>query len=238
VSFCEVFYIKTPLGGDFARFVTVVHFYLQIWVLFALAAAYAVYWVLNNIKSRLKIVWAILLLVLVLASLIQPIGLVSEWTSETHDYFGINRGTLDGLAYVKTIAPGDYEAINWINEYIEGSHVILEAQGSAYQFASLVSTMTGLPTVIGWMNPHEIMWRGNWDKVSGRDRDVDTIYNNPDSDEAFSLLRKYNVEYIYVGKLEKERYDAEGLLKFASHPEKYKLIYENQGAAIYQVIPQ
>ena len=237
VLFCEVFYIKTPLGGDFARFVTVVHFYLQIWVLFALAAAYAVYWVLNNIKSRLKFVWAILLLVLVLASLIQPIGLVSEWTSETHDYFGINRGTLDGLAYVKTMAPGDYEAINWINEHIEGSHVILEAQGSAYQFTSLVSTMTGLPTVIGWMNPHEIMWRGNWDKVSGRDRDVDTIYNNPDSDEAFSLLRKYNVEYIYIGSLEKQRYPAESLQKFSSDSEKYKLIYENQGVVIYQVIP-
>jgi uncharacterized membrane protein len=81
------------------------------------------------------------------------------------------------------------------------------------------------------------MWRGNWDKVSGRDRDVDTIYNNPDGDEAFSLLRKYNVEYIYVGKLEKERYPAESLQKFASHPEKYKLIYENQGVVIYQVMP-
>ena len=237
VLFCEIFYIKTPLGGDFARFVTVVHFYLQIWVLFALAAAYAVYWVLNNTRSRLKYVWVTLLFLLVLASLIQPIGLVSEWTSETHEYFGINRGSLDGLAYVKTMAPDDYEAINWINGHIEGSHVILEAQGSAYQFTSLVSTMTGLPTVIGWMNPHEIMWRGNWDKVSGRDRDVDTIYNNPDGDEAISLLRKYNVEYIYVGKLEKERYPAESLQKFASHPERYKLIYENQGVVIYQVIP-
>ena len=237
VLFCEIFYIKTPLGGDFARFVTVVHFYLQIWVLFALAAAYAVYWVLNNTRSRLKYVWVTLLFLLVLASLIQPIGLVSEWTSETHEYFGINRGSLDGLAYVRTMAPDDYEAINWINGHIEGSHVILEAQGSAYQFTSLVSTMTGLPTVIGWMNPHEIMWRGNWDKVSGRDRDVDTIYNNPDGDEAISLLRKYNVEYIYVGKLEKERYLAESLLKFASHPERYKLIYENQGVVIYEVMP-
>jgi YYY domain-containing protein len=237
VLFCEIFYIKTPLGGDFARFVTVVHFYLQIWVIFALAAAYAVYWVLNNTRSRLKYVWVTLLFLLGLASLIQPIGLMSEWTSETHDYFGINRGSLDGLAYMRTMAPDDYEAINWINGHIEGSHVILEAQGSAYQFTSLVSTMTGLPTVIGWMNPHEIMWRGNWDKVSGRDRDVDTIYNNPDGDEAISLLRKYNVEYIYVGKLEKERYPAESLQKFSSHPERYKLIYENQGVVIYQVIP-
>jgi len=236
VLFCEVFYIKTPLGGDFARFVTVVHFYLQIWVLFALAAAYAVYWVLSNARSRLKYVWAILLFLLVLASLIQPIGLVSEWTSETHDYFGINRGTLDGLAYVKTTAPGDYEAINWINENIEGSHVILEARGSAYQFTSIVSTMTGLPTVIGWMNPHEVMWWGNWDKVSGRDREVDSIYNNPDSEQALSVLRKYKVEYIYIGGIEKQRYPVESLQKFASDSERYKPIYEKDGVTIYRVL--
>ena len=236
VLFCEVFYIKTPLGGDFARFVTVVHFYLQIWVLFASAAAYAVYWVLSNARSRLKYVWAILLFLLVLASLIQPIGLVTEWTSETHDYFGINRGTLDGLAYMKTIAPGDYEAINWINGHIEGSHVILEAPGAAYQFTSVISTMTGLPTVIGWMNPHEVMWRGNWDKVSGRDREVDSIYNNPDSGQALSVLRKYNVEYIYIGNLEIQRYPAESMQKFSSDSERYKPIYEKDGVTIYQVM--
>jgi YYY domain-containing protein len=237
VLFCEVFYIATPLGGDFARFNTVTHFYVQIWVLFALAAAYAIYWVSGNVKSRLKYIWATFLFLLVLASLIQPIGLVTEWTSVTHDYFGIDRGTLDGLAYVKIIAPGDYEAINWINEHIQGSHVMLEAPGDPYKFTLRISTMTGLPTVIGWTNTHELMWRGNWDKIAGRDKEVDSIYNNPDSEQALSVLRKYNVEYIYVGNLEKQRYPAESLQKFASHPEKYKLIYGNQGAVIYQVIP-
>lgn len=236
VLFCDVFYIKTPLGGDFARFNTVTHLYVQIWVLFALAAAYAIYFVLNNVKSRLKYIWATLLFLLVLASLIQPIGLVTEWTSETHDYFGINRGTLDGLAYVRIIAPGDYQAINWINEHIKGSHVILEAPGPSYEFTSQIATMTGLPTVIGWTNTHEVMWRGNWDKVVGRDTDVDNIYQSPDSDEALALLRKYNVEYIYVGKLEKERYPAESLQKFASDSERYKTIYEKDGVTIFQVM--
>ncbi len=242
VLFCEVFYIATPLGGDFARFNTVTHFYVQIWVFFALAAAYAIYWVSSNVKSRLKYIWATLLFLLVLASLIQPIGLVTEWTSVTHDYFGINRGTLDGLAYVKIIAPGDYEAINWINEHIQGSHVILEApstleeQYASYTFTSRISTMTGLPTVIGWTNTHEVMWRGNWDKVAGRDTEVDSIYNNPDSDQALAVLRKYKVEYIYIGGIEKQRYPAESLQKFATDSERYKPIYEKDGVTIYQVV--
>ena len=97
--------------------------------------------------------------------------------------------------------------------------------------------MTGLPTVIGWLT-HEVMWRGSWDEVAGRNTEVDNLYKSPDSDEALAILRsKYNVEYIYVGKLEKERYLAESLQEFASHPEIYTPVYENQGVVIYQVSP-
>lgn len=96
--------------------------------------------------------------------------------------------------------------------------------------------MTGLPTVVGWTNTHEVMWRGNWDKVAGRDTEVDSIYNNPGSDQALSVLRKYNVEYIYIGNLEKQRYPAESLQKFSSDSGRYKPIYEKDGVTIYQVM--
>ena len=236
VLFCEIFFINDALPPPYKRFNTLAKFYIQIWIFWGIASAYAVFWVLRNTKGKLKAFWVSLLLVLVLASMVYPIGLIASWTSSEHNYFGINRGTLDGTAYVKTLALEDYESIQWINKHIKGSHVILEAPGVAYKFNSRISTMTGLPTVIGWQT-HEVMWRNSWDKVAGRDTDVNTIYQTPDGDEAISLLRKYNVEYIYMGKLEKERYPAESLLKFASHPERYKLIYENQGAVIYQVMP-
>ena len=96
--------------------------------------------------------------------------------------------------------------------------------------------MTGLPTVIGWLT-HEVMWRASWDVVSGRDTDVDTIYQTADGEEAIALLRKYNVEYIYVGTIEKEKYGSEVLLKFASHPETYDPVYEKEGVTIYRVLP-
>jgi uncharacterized membrane protein len=95
--------------------------------------------------------------------------------------------------------------------------------------------MTGLPTVVGWVT-HEVMWRGSWDEASRREKDVNQIYASPDSDEALSLLKKYNVEYVYVGKVEKENYPAESLQKFASDPERYQPIYEKDGVIIYQVM--
>lgn len=230
----EIFFIDDALSAPWQRFNTLAKFYIQIWIFWGIASAYAVFWVLKNTKGKLKVLWVCLLLVLVLASMIYPIGLVASWTSSEHNYFGLNRGTLDGTAYVRTLAPDDYEAIQWINGHIQGQPVILEAPGVAYKFNSRISTMTGLPTVVGWVT-HEVMWRGSWDKVAGRDTEVDTIYKSPDSDEALDLLRKYNIEYVYIGKLEKERYEAESLLKFAAYPERYTLVYQNEEAAIYQV---
>jgi len=236
VLFCEVFFIRDMMPHPYERFDTILRFYLTAWIFLGIASAYGVFWVLKNTKGKFKGVWVAVLLVLVLSCLIQPVGSTVGWASGKLGYFNINRGTLDGTAYVKVIAPGEYEAIQWINRHIKGQPVILEAPGGTYQFSSYVSTMTGLPTVIGWMT-HEVQFRGNWDKVAGRDLDADNIYKSPDSDQSLVLLRKYNIEYIYVGKLEKERYPAESLLKFASNPERYTLVYENQGVVIYQVIP-
>lgn len=235
VLFCEVFFIRDMMPHPYERFDTILRFYLTAWIFLGIASAYGVFWVLKNTKGKFKGVWVAVLLVLVLSCLIQPVGSTVGWASGKLGYFNINRGTLDGTAYVKVIAPGEYEAIQWINRHIKGQPVILEAPGGTYQFSSYVSTMTGLPTVIGWMT-HEVQFRGNWDKVAGRDLDVDNIYKSPDSDQSLVLLRKYNIEYIYVGKLEEERYEADSLQKFASNPERYTLVYENQGVVIYQVI--
>jgi YYY domain-containing protein len=234
--FCEVFFIADSLPSPWERFNTVMKFYLPLWVFLGIASAYGIFWVLENTKGKLKVFWIVLLIVLVLASIIQPVGQTVGWTSSQRDYFGIGRGTLDGVAYVKTLAPDDYEAIQWINLNIKGQPVILEAPGEAYDFSSHVATMTGLPTVIGWLT-HEVMWRGSWDMVSGRDTETDSIYNAPGSDESLALLRKYNVEYIFIGKVEKERYSLDSLTEFANHIERYALVYQNQDVEIYQVNP-
>ena len=232
--FCELFFIKDAMPLE--RFNTVMKLYLAVWVLLGIAAAYGVFRVVDATKGKLKALWITLLLVLVLVCIIQPVGQTIGWASGKRTYYGLNRGTLDGVAYVKTMAPGDYEAIKWINENIKGQPVILEAPGGAYQFTSHISAMTGLPTVIGWVT-HEVIWHNSWEPVSGRGSGADTIYQTMDMVEATSQIEKYNIEYIYVGYIEKQKYAPEGLAKFARYPEKYRLVYENQDSAIYQVIP-
>jgi uncharacterized membrane protein len=172
---------------------------------------------------------------MVFAAVIHPIGSITGWTSGRHSHFGVGRGTLDGMAYIEEKYPGDYAGINWINDNIGGSPVMLEAPGATYRYSARVATMTGLPTVVGWLT-HEVMWRNSWDVVSWRDTDTDAIYQTLDEEEALSLLRKYNVEYIFIGSVERERYEAAGLMKFARQPENYELLFQEPGVEIYRVL--
>ena len=81
----------------------------------------------------------------------------------------------------------------------------LEAVGDSYTMFNRVSSMTGLPTVEGWI-VHEWLWRGGYDEPSARQADVKLIYEGEDEGVAEYLLKKYQVEYVFLGELEKEKY--------------------------------
>ncbi len=111
---------------------------------------------------------------------------------------------------------------------------MIEAPGDAYTYSSRVSSLTGLSTVIGWRS-HEQMWRGIRSGVGTRQDDTNHIYDSEYNEKTLELLEKYDVEYIYIGELEREKYSKAGLQKFKVHPESFELVYENSGASIYRV---
>ena len=106
--------------------------------------------------------------------------------------------------------------------------------GDACTYSSLVAGFTGLPTVIGW-RMYEVSWRIDWGGLSSRTDDVDGIYNTSDNGKALELLKKYRVEYIYVGSPERAKYTAEGLNKFDTFTDDYQLIYQKDGVNIYRL---
>ena len=57
--------------------------------------------------------------------------------------------------------------------------------------------------------------------------------------EAIELLRKYSVEYIYIGQLERLYYPKESLSKFKNTMlSSVKSVYENEGVEIYRIKPR
>ena len=91
--------------------------------------------------------------------------------------------------------------------------------------------MTGLPTLLGWAG-HEGQWRGSYDVQHAREPDIETIYNTLDPEQALTLMGKYDITYVYVGPLERTKYDPRALDKFAQFMD---VVYQQGDVTIYQV---
>ena len=154
------------LKGDIGRMNTVFKFYLQVWVLLALAAAVFLVLFLDRLRQKMSWFvrgpWLIVFVILLAASVVYP---VYATPARLDDRFADLPNTLDGMSYMDvatfTDAPDgveptqmqlaqDREAIDWLRENVEGSPVVLEAVTPLYRWGSRVSVYTGLPTVIGW----------------------------------------------------------------------------------------
>ncbi|MEI6532350.1 MAG: DUF2298 domain-containing protein [Candidatus Roizmanbacteria bacterium] len=113
---------------------------------------------------------------------------------------------LDGTVWLNTIYPEDKEIIDYINtQIVKSQPTILEAQGDSYTDYDRVSAYTGLPTVAGWW-VHEWLWRNDPDVVGKRIPDVVNMYESNDLVLTIQLLKKYNVKYIVVSTLERNKY--------------------------------
>ncbi|RJS68090.1 hypothetical protein CW696_09420 [ANME-2 cluster archaeon] len=206
--FCEIFYLNDRLGAPNERMNTVFKLYLQIWILWGVAAGYCLYDLsLKHLISRKRTIWTVLFCILIASCCIYPF--TATYTKMNIDH---NPASLDGIAYLNGSDRGDYFAISWIRRNITGTPVIIEAPGRCYSTDSRVSAFTGLPTVIGWEG-HEMMWRGSYEDVRVRAEDVDKIYSTGNINTAIGLLNKYNVSYVYIGAAERARY-GKGLDKF------------------------
>jgi len=214
------------------RMNTVFKFYYQAWIMLSVAAAYSFFWVNHfylNFKSRItRYAWNTVFGILIAFGLLYTIGGTAVRTDGFKNYM-----TLDGTDFLRGFsydgrmsAYGDYQAIDWIKHNIKGTPVILEACGGSYTEYARVASFTGLPTVIGWPW-HETQWRGTGDEASRRENDVREIYETTDLNRAAELMKKYNVKYVYMGALEKDKYAASqpGLAKFSQMAD---IVYANK----------
>ncbi len=221
--FCEIFYLDDHFGAPNERMNTVFKLYLQIWILWGIAAGYCLYRgisLLKHTSSRSKTIWIVFFCILFASSGICSLTITAERISLDH-----NPPSLDGTEYLNLSDKGEYRAISWIRREIAGTPVILEAPGgNSYSTDSRVSAFTGLPTLIGW-RWHEIMWGRGWDEIGPRVKDADTIYNTYDVPLAIDLLNRYNTSYIYIGAAERERYEESGGLDKFENEDCFECVY-------------
>ena len=225
---CDLFYIRDVFN---TRMNTVFRFYYQSWAMLAIASAYGLYYinrywkVTTPLKRVARSSWWGFLILLMFGCLILPVGATYDRISSS-----TTTPTLDGMAFLQQNEPSEWEAINWLNKNVSGSPVIVEATGKEYARNGRVSVYTGLPTILGWAG-HELVWRGPSLDFDRRAKHIDAIYQSPDVKQVQLLLKEYNVTYIYVGQLERAKYEAESLQKFNTFMDT---VFQNEGVTIYR----
>jgi uncharacterized membrane protein len=243
------------LKGDLDRMNTVFKFYIQAWLFFAVAAGVALGWLVGELerwKAIFRTVWLGTLSLIVAGGLLYT---CAASYAKIVDRMSPNAPrTLDGMTYMEyssyydgadqTMAidmdlSQDYRAIRWMQDNVQGSPVIVEAQIGEYRWGSRFTIYTGLPSVLGW-NWHQRQQRGvvNDQRVWDRASDISAFYQTTDLDEARAFLRKYDVKYIIVGQLERAYYPAEGLEKFNTMvgTGELRVAYRDDQTVIYEVV--
>ena len=234
--------------GDIGRMNTLFKYYLEVWALMSVAAAYMLWYLaragfLEGRWNRASVAWVALLVVLVGSSFVYTaLGTRDRLDSR----FAELPGTLDGTAYMAAALhwekeqsfelKWDREAIRWLQDNLEGSPVVLEAHTDQYRWGGRIASYTGLPTVLGWPW-HQIQQREAYSfAVHDRAGHVREMYETTDVDRAVELLRRYGVAYVVVGDLERIQYAEAGLEKFDGLEAAglAKKVFENQGVTVYE----
>jgi uncharacterized membrane protein len=259
----EIFYLKDHLqGGDWRRMNTLFKFYIQVWVLLALAAAVVLPGVWDFIRRRWRPAWRVLWAVAFVYLLgLSLVFLVAGTPVRLDDRFpegfgGANRpplGTLDGMAYMQAgtytwhpdpaQAPTtrielrhDYDALRWMLDNIEGTPVVAEALIGYYREGGLrVASFTGFPTLLGFHQEGE--QRYGW-QTGPRRSQAEEFWRTGDISQAQQLMAELGIDYIYTGQLERIVYPDEGLAKFERMAAEglLEVVYANERVTIYQVV--
>jgi uncharacterized membrane protein len=229
--FVEVFVLK----GDGGRSNTGFRFYNQAWFILGLATSLALadlltgrqHWSLST-----KYVWSFIFGVLFLFAASYPLIATNKKITDRWPEIQNPPHALDGALYMLgdaiSLNPAiynddsrpinlskDYPAIQYMQDQVNGSPVIVEGHTEEYRWGSRFSIYTGLPSVVGWswhVRQHNSLLDGAI--VDRLIDEVNNFYNTQDTQSAKQFLDKHKVQYIILGDLERVYYDANGINKF------------------------
>jgi YYY domain-containing protein len=237
---------------DIGRSNTVFKTYLQVWVMWGLAAAVAAHVThdaLRHFGRAVRIAWHSAAVLLFAATLLYPA--FATRARIDHRFDTSVGATLDGSAFMAKAVHSDrgrmltlahdLGAIRWMLDNVEGSPVVAELNTfpTLYGWGNRFAMFTGNPAIVGW-DFHQRQQRASAlpGAIESRIADVQTAYRTRDPDRAYRIFRRYGAEYLVVGELERA-YFPQGQEKWATREGVlWDLVYRNEGTSIYRLRAQ
>jgi uncharacterized membrane protein len=233
---------------DIGRQNTVFKLYLQVWILWALAAAACaglVWRRFSRLRPAVAETWRVAFGILLAVATLYPL-LAAR--AKIDDRLASTAGrTLDGAAFMRTAAHTengvglplgyDHAAIEWMQQNVDGSPVVMEGNTTPtlYGWQGRYSIYTGNPSIVGWDFHQRQQRPAQSEEVQARVADVQNAYRTADPAAAHEILTRYGASYVVVGPLERA-YFPEGTAKWEQGVGRYwDVAYANPGVTIYRV---
>lgn len=230
VLIVEFVFVSEQAGPG--RMNTVFKTYMQVWVLWAVAAGAMLAGVLAR-RQRWEPDWHGLVIRGAGAVLVVSLAVYGVVALGVH-FQGTGEPSLDATQWARSAHADEWAAIEWLGARA-GQPTIVTTPGCwchppgarPYDWVNAPSSFTGIPTVAGWA--HEVGYRGS-SAYETRVADVRVMYTGSDADRA-DLLREYDVAYVYVGPTERSVYEE---ITVATDPD-LMVVYEDTAVTVYAV---
>jgi len=186
-------------------------------------------WIIQTIvKKQFSAMLGVISLIGIAAGLIYPS--IELW-NKTEGFAPRDGYSLDGKQDFYQYSPNEMAAAEWLAEAPVG--IMAEAvseTGGSYTTYNIISTFSGMPTILGWIG-HEAQWRGGYLEIGSRQSDLRVLYSTTEWSQAESVIDLYNIRYIVVGELERQTYQVEET-KFEENLVK---VFDTATVDIYEV---
>lgn len=199
----ELVYVRDIYENGNARANTMFKLTYQAYIMFGMTMGYVIFRLLAVARQKIFKILAGIGLFFLLWTVGYFGNSVKSWFGNIwnpSEYQGLN-----AVTYLETDFTEDAAAIRWLKANIKDAPVVLEANGDSYTGYERVSASTGLPTILGWY-VHEWLWRNDVEDLNQKSADVESIYTAADAERVKELIAQYDVEYIFVGSMEEEKY--------------------------------
>lgn len=167
---------------------------------------------------------AVLFIALMLAGL--PTTLIDIYNAQ--DTTNLNMGP--GFRWTVRLSPQEQEALRWVETRTPRSALVqMSLTPRGRETWSLIPSFARRRMAAGL--PISLLRTPEYDALAAR---ADRLYETEDPDEALAIWRELKIDYLYVGRVEREAFAA-GTAKFGAHPERFGRVFSNDEAAVYVI---
>ena len=202
----ELFYIGDVYGN---RMNTVFKLHYPVWIFLSICSAYSIYqWTKGSIRTPkfFKYLYTLIAcLMLICAFYYSPAAAMTKISESNISGF---RDSDSGLK------ESELSALKFAKSNIDINQGILESVGE-WDGSGFISRNTGIANIVNWPG-HQNQWRDSNPEIYQRATDVEIIYSTTNIDQAKSLLYKYEIDFVYIGRQELNQYTNNQLVKFGS----------------------